>query len=160
MLYHTGARNFECSICGNKFFQMEHLKRHLQSIHNSATTTSGIKSKKCQKMDKSNQKEQVSNQISQSFTVLTKCMFKCQKCNFNSEELFDLNQHMIREHTEKNNQNSINNDSYDYMETESESDDDILSDFEDSFDQENFVCFTCSFCAFKTNKKTSLKVIS
>ena len=33
MLYHSGARNFECSICSNKFFQMEHLKRHMQSIH-------------------------------------------------------------------------------------------------------------------------------
>ena len=33
MLYHSGARNYECSICGNKFYQMEHLKRHLQSIH-------------------------------------------------------------------------------------------------------------------------------
>ena len=29
-----GARNFECKICGNKFFQMEHLKRHMLSIHN------------------------------------------------------------------------------------------------------------------------------
>jgi hypothetical protein len=34
MLYHTGARNFQCKMCGNKFFQMEHLKRHMQSIHN------------------------------------------------------------------------------------------------------------------------------
>jgi hypothetical protein len=34
MLYHLGARNFECKECGNKFFQMEHLKRHMQSIHN------------------------------------------------------------------------------------------------------------------------------
>ena len=51
MLYHTGARNFECKICGNKFFQMEHLKRHMQSIHNviscdstNTTTTTSPKS--------------------------------------------------------------------------------------------------------------------
>ena len=34
MLYHSGARNYACELCGNKFFQMEHLKRHMQSIHN------------------------------------------------------------------------------------------------------------------------------
>ncbi len=34
MLYHTGARNYSCELCNNKFFQMEHLKRHMQSIHN------------------------------------------------------------------------------------------------------------------------------
>ncbi len=34
MLYHSGARNYSCELCGNKFFQMEHLKRHMQSIHN------------------------------------------------------------------------------------------------------------------------------
>lgn len=37
MLYHTGARNYSCELCGNKFFQSEHLKRHMQSIHNIAS---------------------------------------------------------------------------------------------------------------------------
>ena len=33
MLYHQGQRNYECPKCNNKFYQMEHLKRHLTSIH-------------------------------------------------------------------------------------------------------------------------------
>ena len=33
MLYHQGQRNYECPKCSNKFYQMEHLKRHLTSIH-------------------------------------------------------------------------------------------------------------------------------
>ena len=33
MLYHAGARNYSCDLCGNKFYQTEHLKRHMQSIH-------------------------------------------------------------------------------------------------------------------------------
>lgn len=44
MLYHTGARNYSCELCGNKFFQMEHLKRHMQSIHNIASPVIPIQS--------------------------------------------------------------------------------------------------------------------
>ena len=51
MLYHSGARNYECSICGNKFYQMEHLKRHLQSIHHQDTQTTSIQHPKQQHHD-------------------------------------------------------------------------------------------------------------
>jgi hypothetical protein len=47
MLYHMGARNFECKECGNKFFQMEHLKRHMQSIHNTVVEAKSSTNTSC-----------------------------------------------------------------------------------------------------------------
>ncbi|CAF0707513.1 unnamed protein product [Brachionus calyciflorus] len=167
MLYHMGARNFECTICGNKFFQMEHLKRHMQSIHNSSIANLSTKAKKAEESEKNPLASTISNvqtnqQITQSYTVLTKCLYKCQKCSFNSEELFDLNQHIIKEHTQKTLNDSqldiINNDSlYDYGE-ESDEDEENFSEFEENFEHEDdLLCYMCSFCNYKTDKKSFLR---
>lgn len=167
MLYHAGARNFECKVCGNKFFQMEHLKRHMQSIHNSCAAElntltakpseskpdSNLSNKKINKIIELKQKsideppndetnlplidnvdddkptmaddtvlstnltypnddEQTGakinnncvNQIDQSQTyhkVISKCLYKCQKCDYSSTKLFNLNQHVINKHSKE-----------------------------------------------------------
>jgi hypothetical protein len=53
MLYHSGSRNFTCDTCGNKFYQLEHLKRHLSSLHNIILQT---ESKSIKNKDESQQK--------------------------------------------------------------------------------------------------------
>lgn len=33
MLYHTGEKNFTCTICNSKYYKSSHLKRHIQNVH-------------------------------------------------------------------------------------------------------------------------------
>lgn len=138
MLYHTGARNYSCELCGNKFFQMEHLKRHMQSIHNiiipsttPVTNPSQPKVKKASKQATSKVNRQKQRNISylknldnfqesmprqgpvittistetyqaqQCLRVTSRCMHKCQQCEFVSINLLKLNEHTIQRHSVK-----------------------------------------------------------
>lgn len=166
MLYHIGARNFECHMCGNKFYQMEHLKRHLLSIHNltqselaslnltsssnaptnsplatsstnepsatSTTTTTSPIAKRTAKSRSSTTKEasstktlnsdlsteeqqkvsQASEEIEKtpqppqpqpsSCKVMSKCIYKCPKCEeYTFGKLLALNQHIINKHSKE-----------------------------------------------------------
>jgi len=33
MLYHTGEKNYTCTICNSKYYKSSHLKRHIQNVH-------------------------------------------------------------------------------------------------------------------------------
>lgn len=33
MLYHTGQKNYTCSLCSSKYYKSSHLKRHVQNVH-------------------------------------------------------------------------------------------------------------------------------
>jgi hypothetical protein len=234
MLYHTGARNFECKICGNKFFQMEHLKRHMQSIHNviscdsTNTTTSSksqVKTKKLLKTPKDS-KEKIppvmapttvtdidisnsnlddniilvenntvnqllleqnnshpalltqhnldqhhSNQDSSDcYKITSKCVFKCQKCEFSTNKLFTLNDHVISKHVERvNYTNEMNSNSELNGDEATELTDEFTDDLDDLDENNSQECdlsnlngndlnFSCAFCNFKSTKKNALKV--
>lgn len=125
MLYHMGTRNFECYICGNKFFQMEHLKRHLQSIHNltpneisnlnlsssnSTTNSEQNNTQIGQKVNNQEEKEKIYQEnlpksditTNQIFKVITKCTYKCPKCEqYMSSKLINVNQHIINKHSKE-----------------------------------------------------------
>ncbi len=79
MLYHTGARNYSCELCGNKFFQMEHLKRHMLSIHNIITTfftptaVSTLPVERIKRLPKSNQKANKQKRGSSQSEKLDSC---------------------------------------------------------------------------------------
>ena len=215
MLYHTGARNYECKLCGNRFFQMEHLKRHMQSIHNvttydssnSLTSPTPTKPRKLSSKTSKEPKEKKtiveincnnsneniplvdtdtlnanysaqnglnhnsdleSNQEgSDCYKITSKCMFKCQKCEFSTNKLFTLNDHVISKHIEctKNSNSELNqeldqNDSFNENEDieESNENNSQLGDLLDSNLQSDPSCFSCAFCVFKASKKIILKV--
>lgn len=208
MLYHTGARNYSCELCGNKFFQMEHLKRHMQSIHDvvaqpssvsSQQTSSNIKQKvtggnRSKQKNSSSSKKPIydgivrqgpvvttianehlsSNYTSQNqcFKITSRCMYKCQHCEFSTVKLYNLNEHVINKHTRHLNlSNQINTDSFlsDELEINGyEEDNNTSSDFD--FDEVDNVFnetslnedaindyFQCSFCSYRADKKINLK---
>lgn len=133
MLYHSGARNYTCDLCGNKFFQMEHLKRHMQSIHsittpnntNQTQTAKQLTTKPKSKTSKSSklveklqsQQEQTiiqsdSTPLSQENEIKTSerivnsiCMYKCQQCDYSTKKLFSLNEHLIEKHSSTSHSN-------------------------------------------------------
>ena len=120
MLYHTGARNYACELCGNKFFQMEHLKRHMQSIHNfisssNQSTSSNFSSKLEKKLKRKIIYEEKSEtptidlakQSDQTNTV-TKCDFNCRQCDFSSVKMISLNEHIMSKHASCYDKNDIN----------------------------------------------------
>ena len=226
MLYHTGARNFECKICGNKFFQMEHLKRHMQSIHNiiscdninPSTSPTANKTKKSPKtlkepkekksstivssfspietkvsdenlilvendilnvnlssqtnlhLSSTQNLDQQSNQESDCYKITSKCVFKCQKCEFSTNKLFTLNYHVISKHIECVNYVPEINSNNEMDDEGSDCDDefDDLDDLDENNSQEcdlsnlngNDLNFSCAFCNFKASKKNALKVNS
>jgi hypothetical protein len=244
MLYHMGARNFECKICGNKFFQMEHLKRHMHSIHNvtnidstNTNTTEAntsissssipannspvkksfkssnqlfkaqIKSTVSSSSEKNldvlfdsqrtrtldnketiiikapdetvlnqhpNQHSNMSSVPNNTFKVDLSCLFKCQQCEFSSDQIFLLNEHAIDQHfkegtlaaNETTASNSLGED------REDEDDDELNEEFEEYQDafcstdglfskesrQQKFGrAYPCAFCVFKTNDRFILK---
>jgi DNA-directed RNA polymerase subunit RPC12/RpoP len=234
MLYHMGARNFECNQCGNKFFQMEHLKRHLQSIHNtifetktSSNTTSGtsvysksyqpkkkrqavnppllLKSEqnkpagKTEPIASEEEKKTVEKPVepvekvsldscqliennlinyteSSAAKSSIKTSYTCTQCEYSSVGLFNLNQHIIRDHL-RNEDLKIKNPYSSYAnvidqdellmpgdETEDEmaynnSYEDVqhLNDISNGIDP-SVPFFFCSFCAnFRTNTKSLFK---
>jgi hypothetical protein len=158
MLYHSGSRNYECLICGNKFFQMEHLKRHMHSIHqqevqtgsssnmsptNSLSTSSTntpaespVKPRtRCltrQMQDTSTRQVEISQNLQQHqqqcYKVTSKCMYKCQQCDYTTMKLYTLNEHVIYEH---------------HLNHEAQ--------------HASAMTLSCSFCTYTTNKKTNLK---
>ena len=214
MLYHTGARNFECKICGNKFFQMEHLKRHMQSIHNviafeGTNTSATIQNSKPKKLAKSPKElkekkgsplvspsssmevkytddslilvdnensipnispqtniDKNSNQESDCYKITSKCVFKCQKCEFSTNKLFTLNDHVISKHIECVNYTSETNPNTELIDDDRDDEFDDLDDLDENNFEEcdlaitngNDLNFTCAFCNFKSSKKTVLKV--
>ena len=208
MLYHTGARNYSCELCGNKFFQMEHLKRHMQSIHDvvaqpsstsSQHTSNNTKQKikggnKSKQKNTSNPKKPIydglvrqgpvvttiandhlsTNYTSQNqcFRITSRCMYKCQHCEFSTVKLYNLNEHVLNKHARHLNlNNQINTDSFlsDELEmNEYDEDNNTSSDFE--FDETDHVFnetslnedsithyLQCSFCSYRTDKKLNLK---
>lgn len=32
-LYHTGQKNYTCTLCSSKYYKSSHLKRHIQNVH-------------------------------------------------------------------------------------------------------------------------------
>ena len=112
MLYHSGARNYSCDLCGNKFFQMEHLKRHMQSIHNivsptnSPQTSTKVPKTKTKKME-SNQDKLISTEQAarQSYKVTSRCMYKCQQCDYSTVKIYSLNDHINDKHSASNTTN-------------------------------------------------------
>ena len=227
MLYHTGARNFECKICGNKFFQMEHLKRHMQSIHNilsndsshSSLTTNTSQIPKCKKSPKT-QKDlstkilnfsningcenvilvngmdasvssfiptsSINNQnlnldlnvnnesVQECLKITSKCMFKCQKCEFSTNKLFTLNDHVINKHidslsyssqdvsttTTELNGEELDDSFLENIDDDEEEDEDDDSQTVNSNDTKSTSqnSFSCAFCDYKAVKKLTLKV--
>lgn len=190
MLYHMGARNYECKMCGNKFFQMEHLKRHMQSIHN-VTGLSSLNKNKTKEFDNEKATEEsylkivpteekidnIAIEPKKKITAevfsesLTKCIYKCQKCQFNSENLYLLNEHNLNQHSNNyQNEQNISMNSFDYEDDQSE----INEEIDDENENENFEfeyqnCLDkmsesiekklfCSFCQFSTTRKIILKV--
>jgi hypothetical protein len=129
MLYHSGARNYGCELCGNKFFQMEHLKRHMQSIHNVTTPPSNTQlnlstkttSKNTTKKKTTNNKTEIqtksiletttttTNNTSlkiqeKTYKVTSKCVYKCQQCDdYSTSKIYALNEHIISKHSVSNN---------------------------------------------------------
>lgn len=163
-----GARNFECKQCGNKFFQMEHLKRHLQSIHNTyldtssstvAKTPSDAKNDKTEELKDENpigeaeevsksQREEVEETVEMTSESVQDTEYKCLNCSsFTTRDLFSLNQHSIREHRDLNAQFFTTNQT-DLIQSD---------DQEDSLiDETKF--YLCSFCFnFKSNSKQEFK---
>jgi hypothetical protein len=135
MLYHMGARNFECKECGNKFYQMEHLKRHMQSIHNIQLETGNVNNNENQSQTRRNKrsKSKLTNNKNtnndqespsmfnnknncmnqelkteeiepkeQNSDPSSKSLYKCLHCEYVNANLFNLNQHILREHALKN----------------------------------------------------------
>jgi hypothetical protein len=160
MLYHSGSRNYECLTCGNKFFQMEHLKRHMHSIHqqelltgptanmspistsasaSSTPTDSPVKASRTRSMTRQTQEPsghhtrqvEISHHIQQPqqqcYKVTSKCMYKCQQCDYTTMKLYTLNEHVIYEHLNHDHVNGAGSQ------------------------------LACSFCTYTTNKKTNLK---
>ena len=125
MLYHSGARNYACEFCGNKFFQMEHLKRHMQSIHNVTTPPSNTQlnlstktaSKNITKKKTTNKKTEIETTSTTTITnntsltiqektykVTSKCVYKCQQCDdYSTSKIYALNEHIISKHSLSNN---------------------------------------------------------
>lgn len=33
LLYHSGEKNFTCTICASRYYKSSHLKRHIQNVH-------------------------------------------------------------------------------------------------------------------------------
>lgn len=212
---------------------MEHLKRHMQSIHNASqselnslyasNTEDEKRSKKISQLiefkqvvandsgtdvvlpDSHNtqyqhhQQQQPNNFIDNttpiSFKVISKCMYKCQKCEHFTTKLFTLNQHVINKHSKElvnfmsHDSERITHDSgldekFSYMceknkdqedeESEDEDDEDEVDSDEEVFSEENQSnvlkenvaqfepqnrnFYLCSFCHFKTSKKSNLIV--
>jgi hypothetical protein len=118
MLYHMGERNYECTLCGNKFFQMEHLKRHMQSIHNSSVSLPSTSNNESTRLSSRKKHRSISDELSlqnkqelaagkqhkpadlliaeheqQSYKVTSKCVYKCPRCDFSCTQLYQLNKH-------------------------------------------------------------------
>ena len=227
MLYHTGARNFECKICGNKFFQMEHLKRHMQSIHNindatgsTVTSLNMPQPQKCKKSTSKSLKQDQKDDLAQTgnsdgnlvlndsnisnhpniyqtsepsaqatcqesvqecYKITSKCMYKCQKCEFSTNKLFTLNDHVISKHiesvacnnneiastTELNGREENPEVEESLLENEAENYEDDDNDYNDEDECKDEIdingneangSFSCAFCLFKATRKNILKV--
>lgn len=203
MLYHTGARNFSCELCGNKFFQMEHLKRHMQSIHNitSQTTSSSSSVQKVYSQKSTTNKkpkktydlqklvddgfirqgptittiineEDASSYLSDRLClrISSRCMYKCQQCEFSTVKLYNLNEHVFKRHLKNHDTNQMSSDSFlDDMLSFGQYDNDDNAEFSDldeeqqilneknSNGQANNEYHSCSFCTYKTDKKLDLR---
>ena len=225
MLYHMGARNFECKECGNKFFQMEHLKRHLQSIHNTfidtkpsqssnedcftrtSTKTTSSSAKKLNKNQeltklsiKLDKEEAIEPQVEPilkytnkidtinkdnntitdstyitdsvsgiptppSFNIISKSMYKCLHCDHAMSNLFNLNQHIIREHLVRTNKyenklDALKNIEYEEDENTNHESELNSESFNDNFSDYDISqpYYQCSFCInYKANKKEQFK---
>ena len=184
MLYHSGARNYSCELCGNKFFQMEHLKRHMHSIHYIAAPTVSPDSNakravkkqlKAAAFNPANKPKQrnltlskkvplneQTKQSQQFFKITSRCMYKCQQCDFSTVKLYNLNEHAIKSHARPSIPTDADHFDLDQIEDEEENVSDIIEDDDDesSDDEEEHQKhneYVCSFCAFKSNKKISLK---
>lgn len=206
MLYHSGARNYACDMCGNKFFQMEHLKRHMQSIHNVITNTSSSsnqtqtskqqttksKSKPAKtteqleqqtplqplplppsRASQPSQEIQEQEQKSPECKVTSRCMYKCQQCDYSTRNLYSLNEHLIEKHSITSHSNmsqlisqEIHFDtsfSQEDLDEQDEEDEDEVSDelsiVDDILNELTSIrIYSCSFCIFSTEKKRNLKV--
>jgi len=127
MLYHQGQRNYECPKCNNKFYQMEHLKRHLTSIHKLNIPQIG-RGNRLFSSDILKRHSDMPNfppphgTVPQCYKVISKCVFTCQKCPFSTTKLYHLNEHVKSEHLQ----------------------------LDDS-------AHVCTFCSYITDKKTNLK---
>ncbi|CAM4741932.1 unnamed protein product [Rotaria magnacalcarata] len=127
MLYHQGQRNYECPKCNNKFYQMEHLKRHLTSIHKLNIPQIG-RGNRLFSSDILKRHSDMPNMppphgtVPQCYKVISKCVFTCQKCPFSTTKLYHLNEHVKSEHLQ----------------------------LDDS-------AHVCTFCSYITDKKTNLK---
>ncbi|CAF3567937.1 unnamed protein product [Rotaria sp. Silwood1] len=127
MLYHQGQRNYECPKCNNKFYQMEHLKRHLTSIHKLNIPQIG-RGNRLFGSDLLKRNSDMPNippphgTVPQCYKVISKCVFTCQKCPFSTTKLYHLNEHVKSEHLQ----------------------------LDDS-------AHVCTFCSYITDKKTNLK---
>ncbi|CAF3125580.1 unnamed protein product [Rotaria socialis] len=127
MLYHQGQRNYECPKCNNKFYQMEHLKRHLTSIHKLNIPQIG-RGNRLFGSDLLKRNSDMPNMppphgtVPQCYKVISKCVFTCQKCPFSTTKLYHLNEHVKSEHLQ----------------------------LDDS-------AHVCTFCSYITDKKTNLK---
>lgn len=190
MLYHTGARNFECKICGNKFFQMEHLKRHMQSIHNVLANQTSSSTKKCSSKKNSvklvessahltatdnnnslmqaespqSPRDNLEQPVQECYKVTSKCIYKCQQCEFSTVKLFTLNDHVINKHYQNKDEARAQNGNETVNEMEDDDDEneeeylDEIEEEEDEIEDANKFSYTCAFCIYKTNKKTNLKI--
>jgi len=112
----------------------------------------------------------LSNQNTQgqsSCKINVKCLYKCNKCQFETASLLALNQHVRNVHQLANSQIEIEifkeEEEQDETEEEENNQDEIgeefnatLSEVQD-FSLNNFI-FNCSFCSYKSSKKAFLKV--
>ncbi|CAF2771535.1 unnamed protein product [Rotaria sp. Silwood2] len=126
MLYHQGQRNYECPKCNNKFYQMEHLKRHLTSIHklNIPQIGRGNRLFSSDILKRNSDMPHIPpphGTVPQCYKVISKCVFTCQKCPFSTTKLYHLNEHVKSEHLQ----------------------------LDDS-------AHVCTFCSYITDKKTNL----
>ena len=179
MLYHSGARNYSCELCGNKFFQMEHLKRHMHSIHFIAAVPTVLPDNNSKRSNKKQLKASSLNpaikprprnplskkvplneqtkQSQQSFKITSRCMYKCQQCDFSTLKLYNLNEHAIKSHSRQSNPNDEHFDLEDQLEDEQNDEDESSDDDEEEGENQDQDEYICSFCAFKSDKKIRLK---
>ncbi len=121
MLYHSGARNYGCELCGNKFFQMEHLKRHMQSIHNFISSSiQSAPSNLSSKLEKPKKiRRKIIEEKPDTFTIdliqqpeqandVPKCIYRRQKCDFSALKISNLNEHIVSKHPYSNDKINFN----------------------------------------------------
>ncbi|XP_065206021.1 oocyte zinc finger protein XlCOF19-like [Planococcus citri] len=91
---HRNEKPFECDLCKNHFSNLQHLKRHIEVIHNGQTNYQCKFCQKCFRWD--------SSLRTHLKTHTNERPHQCSSCNFSFRRSCDLKRHMITHTNEKN----------------------------------------------------------